>query len=91
MLKGDMKIVGVRPLSKHYLSLYDKELQDKRVKFKPGLLPPFYADMPQTLEEIQDSEMKYLTQCEEKGTFLTDLRYFFKILKNILIERARSA
>lgn len=91
LLKGDMKIVGVRPLSNHYFNLYSKELQEKRVKFKPGLLPPFYADMPQTLEEIQDSEMKYLTQCEEKGTFLTDFCYFFKILKNIFVKRARSA
>jgi len=91
LLKGDMKIVGVRPLSNHYFSLYSKELQEKRVKFKPGLLPPFYADMPQTLEEIQDSEMKYLKQCEEKGTFLTDFCYFFKILKNIFVKRARSA
>ena len=52
LLKGEMKLVGVRPLSGHYFSLYTKELQELRVKTKPGLIPPFYVDMPVTLEEI---------------------------------------
>ena len=91
LLKGDMKIVGVRPLSAHYFSLYSAELQQKRVKFKPGLLPPFYADMPKTLDEIQASEMRYLTMCEEKSVFFTDLKYILRILHNILIKKARSA
>jgi lipopolysaccharide/colanic/teichoic acid biosynthesis glycosyltransferase len=91
LLKGEMKIVGVRPLSAQYFSLYSKELQEKRVKYKPGLLPPFYADMPRTLDEIQESEMNYLNSCESKGTFITDMKYFFKILKNILFKKARSS
>ncbi|MBP1676307.1 MAG: sugar transferase [Bacteroidetes bacterium] len=91
LLKGDMKVVGVRPLSVQYFNLYDKELQEKRVKFKPGLLPPFYVDMPKSIEEIQASEMKYLTECENKGVFRTDIKYFFLILKNIFFNRARSA
>jgi len=91
MLKGEMKLVGVRPLSSQYFNLYSKELQEKRIKFKPGLLPPYYADMPRTLEEIQESEMNYLLACEKKGVFLTDARYFWMILKNILFHQARSA
>ncbi|MDO9154483.1 MAG: sugar transferase, partial [Paludibacter sp.] len=91
LIKGEMKIVGVRPLSVQYFNLYSKELQEKRVKFKPGLLPPFYADMPKTLDEIQDSEMKYLTEYETKGQLRTDLKYFFLILKNILLKKARSS
>ena len=91
LFKGDMKLIGVRPLSVHYFNLYDKELQEKRIKFKPGLLPPFYADMPKNLEDIQTSEMNYLTACEKNGTFVTDCRYFFKIINNILFKKARSA
>jgi lipopolysaccharide/colanic/teichoic acid biosynthesis glycosyltransferase len=86
-----MKIVGVRPLSNHYFSLYSEELQAKRVLLKPGLLPPFYADMPKTMEDIQNSEMHYLTECEEKGVMRTDIKYFFLIIKNILFKKARSA
>ena len=90
LLKGDMKLVGVRPISQHYFSLYTKELQDKRTHHTPGLLPPFYADMPKTLEEIEASEMRYLTMCEEKGTLRTDFIYFWKIVFTIIFKRARS-
>jgi lipopolysaccharide/colanic/teichoic acid biosynthesis glycosyltransferase len=90
LLKGDMKLVGVRPISQHYFSLYTKELQDKRTRHTPGLLPPFYADMPKTLEEIEASEMRYLTMCEQKGTFKTDIIYFWRIFYTIVFRRARS-
>lgn len=90
LIKGNMKPVGVRPISKQYFSLYSEELQQKRIQHKPGLLPPFYADMPKTLEEIQESEMRYLTRCEQKGTFTTDFIYFWKIFYTIIFRRARS-
>lgn len=89
-IKGDIKLVGVRPLSKHYYSLYSEPLKALRLKFKPGLLPPFYADMPRTLDEIMESEKRYLT-AYEKNPFKTDFKYFFKILRNIILRRARSS
>jgi len=89
LLKGDLKIVGVRPLSRHYFSLYSKELQKRRTRYKPGLVPPFYADMPETLEEIQASEVKYM-DAYDKRHFMTDVSYFWKALCNILFRRARS-
>lgn len=89
VLNGDMKIVGVRPLSRHYFYLYDEEVRNKRIKFKPGLIPPYYADMPTTLEEIMESEMKYLEACE-KHQFITDVRYFFMAFWNIVFRKARS-
>lgn len=89
LLKGDIKIVGVRPISKHYLSLYPHEVQFRRSNYKPGLLPPFYADMPSTLEEIVASEVRYM-DAHDKNGILTDLRYFIVIVNNILFKRARS-
>ena len=89
LLRGDLKIVGVRPLSKHYYSLYTKELQENRIKTKPGLVPPFYADLPHTLEEIMDSESRYLA-AYNLAPFKTDVRYFFKAFKNIVFKRALS-
>ncbi|MCC5918101.1 MAG: sugar transferase [Cryomorphaceae bacterium] len=89
LIKGDMKLVGFRPLSAHYLSMYPRPVQERRKKYKPGLLPPFYADMPKTFEEIVASEVRYL-DAYDKGGLLTDIRYFFKIFHNILIKRARS-
>jgi len=90
LVKGEMKLIGVRPLSKHYFDLYPNTLQSKRTLFKPGLLPPFYADMPKTLNEIADSEMRYL-MAYEKEPLLTDVKYFIKIIENIIWKGKRSA
>lgn len=89
LLKGDLKLVGVRPISEHYFSLYPVHAQVLRTRHKPGLLPPFYADLPQTFDEIVQSEINYLT-AYEANPFQTDLRYFKRIITNIVINRARS-
>ncbi len=88
-LKGDMKLVGIRPLSKQYFELYNTDVQKRRIKYKPGLVPPFYADMPDDLEQIQASEIKYL-DAYDKHPFFTDFRYFWKSSGNILFRKARS-
>lgn len=89
VLKGDLKLVGVRPISAHYLSLYPAQAQALRNKHKPGLLPPFYADMPQSFDEIVQSELTYL-KAYEANPFQTDLWYFKRILTNIVVNKARS-
>ena len=90
LFRGDLKVVGVRPLSQQYFNLYAKELREKRIKFRPGLIPPYYADMPETLEEIQASEMRYL-ESFEKRPVRTQWKYFWKAFANILFRRARSS
>lgn len=87
--RGDVNLVGVRALSEHYFSLYPKDLQELRVKFKPGLVPPYYADMPKNFEEIVASERQYL-ECKLKHPVTTDLRYFGRAFYNILFKKARS-
>lgn len=89
LLKGDMKLVGVRPLSVHKFETYPKYLQDKRTKYKPGLVPPFYVDLPKTTEEFFACENKYLDEYAKKP-IRTDIKYFFKAFYNIVIKRARS-
>jgi lipopolysaccharide/colanic/teichoic acid biosynthesis glycosyltransferase len=87
--KGEMKLVGVRPLSRQYFDLYPEDLQELRTKVKPGLVPPYYADMPEGLEEIEESERRYLKAYLEKP-IRTDVRYFFATFYNILFKGARS-
>lgn len=83
--KGELKLVGVRPLSRHYFSLYTKEMQELRTKVKPGLLPPFYYDKqtPKTIEEVQASERRYIESCLMHPV-LTDIRYFWGTISNII-------
>ncbi len=87
--KGELKLVGVRPLSSHYLSLYSDCLRERRRKYKPGLVPPYYVDMPKTLDEIMQSEIKYMN-AYDKHPRITDIKYFIKAANNIIIKRARS-
>lgn len=85
LFKGEIKLVGVRPLSRHYFSLYTPEMQELRAKVKPGLLPPFYYDRqtPRNIEEVQTSERRYV-EAYLKHPIRTDIRYFFGTIGNIL-------
>jgi len=91
VLKGDLKIVGVRPLSSHYYNLYDNDLQKMRTKCKPGLIPPYYAQFPtpKSLKETQQNELEYLLKWKIKP-FRTDVEYFCKAVYNIILKKARS-
>ena len=89
LLKGEMKLVGVRPLSRHYFSLYSTEMQERRINYKPGLVPPFYVDNPRTLDEIMDSERRYF-DLYDKHPFRTDVKYLFKSIYNIVFKKMRS-
>jgi lipopolysaccharide/colanic/teichoic acid biosynthesis glycosyltransferase len=89
LVKGEMKLVGVRPISKSYFDLYTPELQQLRLKVKPGIIPPFYADLPESLDEIQKSEKDYINSYL-KNPLRTDIRYFIAAFKNILFKRVRS-
>jgi lipopolysaccharide/colanic/teichoic acid biosynthesis glycosyltransferase len=91
VFRGDMKWVGVRPLSEHFFSLYTPEMQQLRTKVKPGMLPPFYYEKktPKGLDEIQDSERRYIESYLKKP-FMTDWRYFWGTLYNIFIKMKRS-
>ena len=91
VLKGDMKWVGVRPLTPHFFSLYTPEMQELRSKVKPGLLPPLYYEKktPIGLDEIQESERRYI-EAYLKHPFRTDWKYFWGTVFNILFRSKRS-
>ena len=89
-LKGDVKLVGVRPLSKTMFESYPQWLQEKRTQCKPGLIPPFYIDHPNTFEELFASEDKYLTEYLAHP-IRTDIKYFFLTMASILTRKTHSA
>lgn len=90
ILRGEMKLVGIRPISEQFLSLYDQDVRLMRNMMKPGLVPPFYADMPKSLAEIQESEKRYI-RAYLQDPFKTDVIYFFKSFVNIVFKNARSS
>ncbi|MBK8489365.1 MAG: sugar transferase [Saprospirales bacterium] len=90
LVRGDLKIFGVRPVSAHYLSLFPEEFQEYRKKFKPGLIPPVYVEVPNTFDEIWQIEQRYL-EAYEQAPLKTDLHYLGKAFYNIFIKRVRSS
>ena len=89
LLRGELSIIGVRPLSKEYFSKYPEDLQKLRIQIKPGLIPPYYADLPNNFDEILLSEEKYIIQ-KLKNPLKTDIKYFCQAFYNIIFKGARS-
>jgi len=90
VLKREMKIVGVRPLSRFRFSEFPEEIQNLRIQDKPGCIPPYVAlNMPDEKGNIE-AEIIYLQE-RERLRFAVDLRYFCKAVYNILSNQIRSA
>ena len=89
-VKGDLKLMGVRPLSDTMLNAYPQDFVIIRDIHKPGLIPPYYIDNPDSFEGLISSEKKYLEEYNNKG-FITDIKYFFLFLRAIFLRGIRSS
>ncbi len=87
--KGEMKLVGIRPLSKRFLEEYPEDILQLRYKHKPGCVPPYVALLKQEVEEYIESEKTYLLEKKRKP-YTTDIKYFFVAVYNILTNKIRS-
>ena len=91
VLKGELKLIGVRPISERYFQDIPKDLQELRLKFKPGCIPPYVAlNRKSDVNSVLQAEREYLED-KVKHPFTTDIRYFFKAIINIIFKRMRSA
>lgn len=88
MIKGEMKLVGLRPLDQAFFNSLPQGLKQERVKHLPALMAAIYADRPQNLPDRFASEIKYLSQ-HSKNPLWTDVKYFFRILWSILFQGQR--
>lgn len=91
VLKGEMKLVGIRPVSERYFQDIPKEMQKLRLTQKPGCIPPYVAlNREGNVMSVLQSEKDYL---QEKiiNPYTTDIKYFFKAIFNILFKHKRSA
>lgn len=89
--KGEMKLVGVRPISKRYFEEIPEDLRELRLQQKPGCIPPYVAlNRKGSVEEAIKAEREYLLE-KQKHPYFTDTRYFFKAIFNIIFRKKRSA
>jgi Bacterial sugar transferase len=89
VLKGDLAIVGVRPLSQVRFSQFPEDLKEERLKHKPGCIPPYVAlCMPDSIGNIE-AERIYLRE-KSYDPYFTNLKYFLMAIYNIITNKIRS-
>lgn len=88
-LRGEIKLVGMRATSPHFLSLYPRELYDLYIQTKPGLVPPIFDANTSGFEDITRIELEYLRAYQERP-FATDVRCLFTTLHDIFVRGVRS-
>ncbi len=90
IFKGELGLVGVRPLSLTRFKELPEDVQKMRIKFKPGCIPPYVAlNMPDENGNIE-AERIYMKERLENG-FKTDIKYFFLAVYNILSGKIKSS
>lgn len=91
VLKGEMKLLGLRPLSEAYFNGLSIDYQNERLKHKPGCIPPYVAlNYKSSKEEVIKAEKKYI-ELKKCKPYTTDMILFFKALRNLLIYKVRSS
>jgi len=91
VLKGEMKLVGLRPISERYAKDIDPEFLKERILFKPGCIPPYVSlNRASSVEEVIQAEKEYV-DAKKLNPYTTDLKFFFQAIFNIVFRRKRSA
>jgi lipopolysaccharide/colanic/teichoic acid biosynthesis glycosyltransferase len=88
-LRGDVKLVGIRATSRHYLSLYPKNFYDLYIQTKPGLVPPIFDESTNGFDQIVQVDLRYLESYREHP-FRTDVRYLTQTFTDIVFRGIRS-
>ena len=88
-LRGDVKLVGMRATSPHFLSLYPQELYELYIQIKPGLVPPIFDESTDGFDDIVRIEMEYLQRYIE-APIRTDVQYFWYTFRDIVFRKVRS-
>jgi lipopolysaccharide/colanic/teichoic acid biosynthesis glycosyltransferase/transposase-like protein len=90
-VRGDIKLVGIRPVSERYFQDIPKEMQKLRLTQKPGCIPPYVSlNRDGNVMSVLQAEKEYLEE-KIRNPFTTDIKYFFKAIFNIVFKHKRSA
>jgi hypothetical protein len=90
VIKGEMKIVGIRPVSERFLDEFTDEMKEMRLKHKPGCVPPYVSLNIQGVREFINAEEVYLLE-KEKHPYKTDIIYLIKAIDSIILKKMRSS
>lgn len=86
ILKGDMSVIGPRPLPPIYDSYYT-EREMKRFEVRGGLIPPDSVDTQAVI--TWDRQFEYEANYAEQLSFKNDVKIFFNVFK-IIFQRGNT-
>ncbi len=91
LMKGDLKLVGIRPMRRVEWERFPREIMERTLMQKPGLMgvPYAFQKINNFGDYIKNME-KYLGEWEN-DPIETDRKYFAKITRNILFGGVRSS
>ncbi len=89
-LHGEIKLVGMRATSPHFLGLYPRDVYDLYIQVKPGLVPPIFDEKTTGFDQIVEIERTYLTKYIQ-APVRTDILYFWCTFRDIFIRKVRSS
>ena len=87
VLKGDMSLVGPRPLLVEYLSRYSKE-QARRHEVRPGITG--WAQVNGRNAISWEEKFKYDVEYVDSCSFLLDIRILFLTIKKVFVKEGIS-
>lgn len=87
VLKGDMSLIGPRPLLVQYLPLYNKE-QARRHEVRPGITGWAQVNGRNTLSWAE--KFKYDVWYVDNYSFLLDLKIIFLTIKKVVVREGIS-
>ena len=90
VLKGELDLVGVRPISRFGYKSLPPDLQEKRIKYKPGCIPPNKALGLTGFDGVIHAERTYLQEREKWGR-LINIKYFWMTFFRFIKKRNLSS
>ena len=91
VLKGELKLVGVRPISKRFFEDIPEDLRQLRITQKPGCIPPYVSlNRNSDVTAVLEAEREYIL-ASLRNPIATDIRFFVTALYNIIVRNKRSA
>ena len=88
--RGDLKLVGIRPMSREEWQNYPTEIMQKALSQKPSLIPIQYAyPYSKRFEDDLRHMTEYLDRWENTP-IRADIEFFYRVAWNIIFNRGKS-
>jgi hypothetical protein len=88
VMKGDMQVVGWRPLTKSDLQSFPADFQDHYKSEKPGLISPLYAKEPVGRDAVLSEARAYYSSLLQ-NRFATKVSYLCQAIWGIVVHGRR--